>query len=43
MSQNCSGSEENPSADDEGSRDGYCSPSKSTSETSNSVDCTPKT
>ena len=45
MSHNSSGSEENPSADDEGSRDGDCSPtSKPTSETSNnSVDCTPKT
>ena len=46
MSHNSSGSEENPSADDEGSRDGDCSPSNSkpTSETSNnSVDCTPKT
>ena len=42
LSHNSSGSEENPSADDEGSRDGDCS-SKPTSETSNSVDCTPKT
>ena len=38
-----SGSEENPSADDEGSRDGDCSSSKPTSDASNSVDCTPKT
>ena len=43
MSHNSSGSKQNPSADDAGSRDGYCSPSKPTSETSNSVDCTPKT